>query len=110
MLIHEHALVAIRHDMPLDRAALIGCAVTTGMGAVIHTARVQPGETVAVIGCGGIGLNVIQGCRLAGAAEIIAIDVMDSKLEMAKRFGATRTINGKSTRSESRPPRSRPSR
>ena len=66
MLVHEHALVAIRRDMPLDRAALLGCAVTTGTGAVFNTAKVRPGETVAVIGCGGIGLATINGAALAG--------------------------------------------
>ncbi|MEC3764152.1 Zn-dependent alcohol dehydrogenase [Cupriavidus sp. SS-3] len=93
MLIHEHALVAIRRDMPLDRAALIGCAVTTGMGAVIHTAKVQPGETVAVIGCGGIGLATVNSAAIAGAGRIIAIDRMPGKLELARKFGATDVID-----------------
>ena len=95
MLIHEHALVKIREDMPLDRAALIGCAVTTGVGSVFHTAAVQPGSTVAVIGCGGVGLSCINGAALAGAARIIAIDMVDGKLEMAKDFGATDVVNGR---------------
>ncbi|KJK25309.1 alcohol dehydrogenase [Burkholderiaceae bacterium 16] len=93
MLIHEHALVAIRPEMPLDRAALIGCAVTTGVGAVVHTARVSPGETVAVIGCGGIGLATINGAAIAGAGRIIAIDRVPGKLELARKFGATDVIN-----------------
>lgn len=93
MLLHEHALVKIRPDMPLDRAALIGCAVTTGVGAVIHTAKVKPGATVVVIGCGGIGLSAINGALIAGAARIIAVDVHDSKLELAKQFGATDGVN-----------------
>ncbi|MFS8931867.1 Zn-dependent alcohol dehydrogenase [Cupriavidus taiwanensis] len=93
MLIHEHALVAIRRDMPLDRAALIGCAVTTGMGAVIHTAKVRPGETVAVIGCGGIGLATVNSAAIAGAGRIIAIDRMPGKLELARKFGATDVID-----------------
>jgi len=93
MLIHEHALVKIREDMPLDRAALIGCAVTTGVGAVIHTAKVAPGETVAVIGCGGVGLSAINGAAIAGAGRIIAIDMVPQKLELARKFGATDTIN-----------------
>lgn len=93
MLIHEHGLVKIRDDMPLDRAALIGCGVTTGLGAVFNTAKVEPGSTVAVIGCGGIGLNAIQGARIAGANRIIAIDMLDSKLELAKQFGATDGVN-----------------
>ncbi|MFT7245808.1 MAG: S-(hydroxymethyl)glutathione dehydrogenase/alcohol dehydrogenase [Candidatus Azotimanducaceae bacterium] len=95
MLIHEHALVKIDRDMPLDRAALIGCGVTTGVGAVFHTAKVEPGSTVAVIGCGGVGLSCINGAALAGAGKIIAVDMIDSKLEMAKTFGATHTVNGK---------------
>ncbi len=93
MLLHEHALVKITKDMPLDRAALIGCAVTTGVGAVIHTAKVEPGTTVAVLGCGGVGLSAINGATIAGAVRIIAIDVLDEKLELAKSFGATDAIN-----------------
>ena len=69
MLVHEHGLVKIREDMPLDRAALIGCGVTTGVGAVFNTAKVEPGSTVAVIGCGGVGLNCIQGAAIAGAGH-----------------------------------------
>ena len=95
MLIHEHALVKIREDMPLDRAALIGCAVTTCVGSVFHTAAVAPGSTVAVIGCGGVGLSCINGAAIAGAARIIAIDMVDSKLQMAKDFGATDVVNGR---------------
>ncbi|MEX2327781.1 MAG: Zn-dependent alcohol dehydrogenase, partial [Pseudomonadales bacterium] len=95
MLIHEHALVKVREDMPMDRAALIGCAVTTGLGAVFHTADVEPGSTVAVIGCGGVGLSCINGAAIAGAGRIIAVDMVDSKLEMAKDFGATDVVNGK---------------
>jgi len=94
MLIHEHALVKVREDMPLDRAALIGCAVTTGVGSVFHTAGVEPGTSVAVIGCGGVGLSCINGAAIAGAGQIIAVDMMDSKLEMAKDFGATHVVNG----------------
>ncbi|HUZ12472.1 MAG TPA: Zn-dependent alcohol dehydrogenase [Caulobacteraceae bacterium] len=89
MLIHEHACVAIRKDMPLDRAALIGCGVMTGVGAVIHTAQVKPGESVAVIGCGGVGLSAINGAAIAGAARIIAIDAVASKANLARHFGAT---------------------
>ena len=88
MLVHEHALVKVREDMPMDRAALIGCGVTTGIGAVIHTAAVEPGATVAVIGCGGIGLSAINGAALAGASRIIAVDMVASKLELARKFGA----------------------
>jgi S-(hydroxymethyl)glutathione dehydrogenase / alcohol dehydrogenase len=93
MLIHEHACVAIRKDMPLDRAALIGCAVTTGIGAIIHSSNVRPGETVAVIGCGGVGLAAVAGAAIAGAGRIIAIDRIASKLELAKTFGATDVVD-----------------
>jgi S-(hydroxymethyl)glutathione dehydrogenase / alcohol dehydrogenase len=95
MLVHEHAIVKIRPDMPLDRAALIGCGVTTGVGAVIHTASVEPGTTVAVIGCGGVGLSCINGAAIAGAGRIIAIDAVASKLDLARKFGATDVINAK---------------
>ena len=93
MLIHEQALVKIDRDMPLDRAALIGCGVTTGLGAVFRTAKVAPGETVAVIGCGGIGLAAIQGARIAGANKIIAVDMVGSKLELAQQLGATHMVD-----------------
>lgn len=93
MLVHEHAVAKIRPDMPLDRAALIGCAVTTGVGAVIHTAAIEPGSTVAVIGCGGVGLCCINGADIAGAGRIIAIDTTASKLELARAFGATDAVN-----------------
>ncbi len=93
ILCHEHALVKIRDEMPLDRAAIIGCAVMTGAGAVFNTAKVEPGTTVAVIGCGGIGLSSINGADIAGAGRIIAIDISDSKLETARKFGATDVIN-----------------
>jgi S-(hydroxymethyl)glutathione dehydrogenase/alcohol dehydrogenase len=89
ILAHEHAVVAIRKDMPLDRAALIGCAVVTGYGAVVNTARVQPGETVAVIGCGGVGLSAINGAAIAGASRIVAVDMVPEKRELAMNFGAT---------------------
>lgn len=93
MLVHENALVAIRRDMPFDRAALLGCAVTTGTGAVFNTAKVRPGQTVAVIGCGGVGLAAINGAALAGASRIIAIDLHQSKLDLARAFGATDVVN-----------------
>ncbi|MCE2406479.1 MAG: Zn-dependent alcohol dehydrogenase [Pseudomonadales bacterium] len=93
MLVHEHAVAKIRDDMPMDRAALIGCGVTTGVGAVIHTASVEPGSTVAVIGCGGVGLSCINGAALAGAAKVIAVDQVASKLELARKFGATDTVD-----------------
>ncbi|NGM46219.1 Zn-dependent alcohol dehydrogenase [Rhodobacter sp. SGA-6-6] len=93
MLVHEHALVKIRSDMPFDRAALIGCAVTTGMGAVINTARVEVGATVAVIGCGGVGLSAVNGAAIAGAGRIIAVDISGAKLDLARDFGATDTVD-----------------
>ena len=97
MLVHENALVKIGNDMPLDRAALIGCGVTTGVGAVLNTARIEPGSTVAVFGCGGVGLAAIQGARIAGARMIIAVDQFESKLALAKRLGATHTIDASHT-------------
>ena len=94
MLIHEHACVAIRPDMPLDRAALIGCGVMTGVGAVMHTSNVRPGDTVAVIGCGGVGLAAINGAAIAGAGRIIAIDMAPGKENLAKKLGATDFLLG----------------
>lgn len=93
MLIHENACVAVRPDMPLDRAALIGCSVMTGYGAVAHTAGMRPGETVAVIGCGGVGLAIINAAAIAGAARIIAVDMVASKSNLAHDFGATDFID-----------------
>ncbi len=93
MLLHENAVVKIREDIPLDRAALIGCGVTTGVGAVLNTAKIEPGSTVAVFGCGGVGIAAIQGARIAGARKIIAVDMFENKLAMAKRFGATDTVD-----------------
>ncbi|MBE3602845.1 Zn-dependent alcohol dehydrogenase [bacterium] len=93
MLVHENALVKITKDIPLDRAALIGCGVTTGVGAALNTAKIEPGSTVAVFGCGGVGISAIQGARIAGARMIIAVDQFENKLAMAKKFGATHTID-----------------
>jgi NDMA-dependent alcohol dehydrogenase len=87
-------LVPIRHDMPWPQAALVGCCVPTGVGAVTRCAQVEAGASVLVIGCGGVGLNVVQGARLAGAATIVACDLLDSKLTYARDFGATHTVNG----------------
>jgi S-(hydroxymethyl)glutathione dehydrogenase/alcohol dehydrogenase len=87
------SLVRIDKDIPLDRAALVSCGVMTGVGAVFNTARVEPGTAVMVIGTGGVGLNVIQGAAIAGANPIVAVDVAESKLALAKQFGATHTIN-----------------
>ena len=85
--------VKIPNDVPLEIGALIGCGVLTGVGAALNTANIREGDTVAVIGCGGVGLNVIQGARIAGADEIIAIDMLPNKLDMAKQFGATTLVN-----------------
>ncbi len=94
MLVHSNALVKVDDDLPLDRLALIGCGVTTGVGAVLNTARIEAGSVVAVFGCGGVGLSAIQGARIAGARRIIAVDVYDHKLEKARELGATDTVNG----------------
>ncbi len=97
MLVHENAMVKIGPDIPLDRAALIGCGVVTGVGAVFNAAKVEPGTTVAVIGCGGVGLSAVNGAALAGAERIIAIDTVVSKLEIALTLGATDTLNASNT-------------
>ena len=95
MLVHENAIVKIREDMPLDRAALIGCAVITGAGAVFNTANVRPGETVVVIGCGGIGMSAINAADIAGAGRIIAVDTNPDKLALALKLGATDAVNAR---------------
>jgi S-(hydroxymethyl)glutathione dehydrogenase/alcohol dehydrogenase len=93
MVVHEHALVKIRDDMPLDLASLIGCSVVTGYGAVVHTARIEAGSSVAVFGAGGIGLATINAAQIAGAGRIVAIDKDPFKLELAKQFGATDVVD-----------------
>jgi S-(hydroxymethyl)glutathione dehydrogenase/alcohol dehydrogenase len=93
MLVHRNALVTIPAELPLDRASLLGCAVLTGVGSVFNGARVRPGETVAVIGCGGVGLNIVQGARIAGAERIIAVDRQAPKLDLALTFGATDIVD-----------------
>jgi S-(hydroxymethyl)glutathione dehydrogenase/alcohol dehydrogenase len=93
MLVHENSMVKIDHDIPMDRASLVGCGVMTGVGAVFNAAKVEPGTTVAVIGCGGVGLSAVNGAALAGAERIIAIDTQQSKLELAMQLGATDTLN-----------------
>ncbi len=93
MLVHENSMVKIDPDIPLDRAALVGCGVMTGVGAVFNAAKVEPGATVAVIGCGGVGLSAVNGAALAGAERVIAIDTQPSKLDLAKELGATDTLN-----------------
>jgi S-(hydroxymethyl)glutathione dehydrogenase/alcohol dehydrogenase len=96
MLVHENGLVRIDDEMPLDRAALIGCGVTTGVGAALNTAKVEPGSTVAVFGTGGVGLSAIQGARIAGARMIIAVDVVEHKLAKARELGATHVVDASS--------------
>ena len=93
MLVHENALVKIKPEMPLEQAALIGCGVTTGLGAAFNTAQVRPGETAVVIGCGGVGLAAIQGCRIGGASRIIAVDQVPWKLDLARKLGASDGID-----------------
>lgn len=92
-MVPESGAIAIRDDAPFEQSALVGCAVTTGVGAAINTAKVRPSDTVLVIGCGGVGLNAIQGARLVGAQKIIAADISDDKLEQARMFGATEIVN-----------------
>lgn len=94
-LIHENQLAKIPEDLPFEQAALLGCGVITGAGAVLNTANVGRGESVAVIGAGGVGLNAIRAAVIAGAGEIVAIDLSESKLEKAMGFGATRCINSR---------------
>ncbi len=91
--VHRDNVIKIDPDLPLDKASLVGCAVMTGVGAALNTAKVEAGSSVAVFGSGGIGLNVIQGAALAGAERIIAVDLADKKLEFAQQFGATHTVN-----------------
>ncbi len=93
MLIHEHACVRIDPEMPLDRAAVIGCAVTTGAGTIFNACKVTPGETVAVVGCGGVGLATINAAKIAGAGRIIAADPMPEKRELAMKLGATDVVD-----------------
>jgi S-(hydroxymethyl)glutathione dehydrogenase/alcohol dehydrogenase len=93
MLVHQNALVKVVNEMPLDRAALIGCGITTGMGAVFRTAKVPAGASVCVIGAGGIGLAAVQAARIAGAVQVIVVDVSDEKLETARALGGTDLVN-----------------
>jgi S-(hydroxymethyl)glutathione dehydrogenase / alcohol dehydrogenase len=96
-VVDQSQMVPIAVDMPLDRACLLACGVITGYGAVVNTARLAPGSSAVIIGAGGVGLNAVQGAHLSGAAPIIAVDVLDSKLAAAKTFGATHTLNAKLT-------------
>ncbi|MGD9933323.1 MAG: Zn-dependent alcohol dehydrogenase [Dehalococcoidia bacterium] len=96
MLVHENAIVKVRDDMPWEGAALIGCGVTTGVGAAMNTAAIKPGSTVAVWGAGGVGLSAIQGARIAGARTIIAVDIHENKMKTARDLGATHTVDASS--------------
>ncbi|MCW5746171.1 MAG: Zn-dependent alcohol dehydrogenase [Alphaproteobacteria bacterium] len=93
VVVPAEMVVPVRKDMPWPQAALVGCCVATGVGAVTRHAKIEAGSTVLVIGCGGVGLNIVQGALLSGARKIIACDLRDNKLEMARKFGATDTIN-----------------
>ena len=95
MLVHDNACVAIDKDMPMDRAALIGCSVITGSGSIFNACGLRPGETVAVVGAGGIGLSAINSAKIAGAGDIIAIDPVESKRELATKMGATKTFDAR---------------
>ena len=94
ILVHENGVVPVNRALPLDRAALLGCGVLTGLGTVFNAAKVTQGSKVAVLGCGGVGLNVVQGAKLAGAAQIVAIDLAPEKRALASRLGATHVIEG----------------
>ena len=93
MLIHENACVRINPEMPLDRAAVLGCAVTTGAGTIFNTCKVTPGETVVVVGCGGVGLATINAAKIAGAGRIIACDPIPEKRALAMKLGATDVVD-----------------
>jgi S-(hydroxymethyl)glutathione dehydrogenase/alcohol dehydrogenase len=97
LLVHENACVKIPHDFSFAQAALLGCGVTTGFGAVVNTARVPVGASVAIVGCGGVGLSAIQGARVCGANMIIAVDTIESRLERALELGATHAIDASTT-------------
>ena len=92
LIVPENAVVKVDSDIPLEIVSLIGCGVTTGVGAAINTAGIKPGSSVAVIGCGGVGISALQGARIAGAAEIVAIDPVLAKLDFARKFGATHAV------------------
>jgi S-(hydroxymethyl)glutathione dehydrogenase / alcohol dehydrogenase len=96
-LVHGSACIRVPDAVPFEVAALISCCVVTGVGAVVNAARVETGSTVAIIGCGGVGLNVVQGARLAGASRVIAVDLLANKLEAAREFGATDVLDGSQT-------------
>ena len=91
-VVHYSKAVAVPDNVGLDVACLVGCGVPTGVGSAVNTAQVRRGSTCVVYGCGGVGLNVIQGCRLMGAAEIVAVDLLVDKLALTEKFGATGTV------------------
>jgi Zn-dependent alcohol dehydrogenase len=95
VIVDQSQVVTVPHTIPLEKAALLACGVITGVGAVVNTGQVKPGSSVVVIGLGGVGLNAVQGAVLAGASKIIAMDILDTKLDTAKMFGATHTLNAK---------------
>ena len=92
-VVHQFSCIKIDGDIPLDKAALVGCGVTTGLGSAIYAGDVQPGDTLVVVGIGGIGVNAVQGARLAGAEQILAVDPIEFKRDQAQRFGATHTAS-----------------
>jgi S-(hydroxymethyl)glutathione dehydrogenase / alcohol dehydrogenase len=94
-VVPESGCIRVSDEFPLENAALIGCSVTTGVGAALFNARVAPGSSVVVVGCGGVGLNVIQGARIAGASMIVAVDILDDRLEFAQSLGATEAVNAR---------------
>ncbi len=94
-VVPESGVLRVERDLPFAVCALLGCAVTTGVGAVLNTAQVTPGSTVAVFGLGGVGLNVVQGARIAGAVTIVGVDMLEHRLDAARRFGATHTVNAR---------------
>jgi Zn-dependent alcohol dehydrogenase len=92
IVVRQQSCIPIRKDVPLKVASLVGCAVATGVGAAMYTTQVRPGDSVVVFGCGGVGLNILQGAKLCGATTIIAVDVNQTKMDLAREFGATHTI------------------
>jgi len=96
-LIHENQLAILPKEMPFAQASLLGCGVVTGAGAVLNTAQVSAGETVVIVGSGGVGLNAISGARIAGASRIVVIDIQPKRLEAAKQFGATDVVDSSKT-------------
>jgi S-(hydroxymethyl)glutathione dehydrogenase/alcohol dehydrogenase len=98
VLVHENQLVIVPKTLPFPQAALLGCGVVTGAGAVLNTANVRAGDTVVVIGAGGVGLNAVSGARIAGASRVVVVDIQDKRLDAARRFGATDIVNSAKTK------------